>query len=124
MGPMCLSDAMLSTVCAKEEPNGLLIQLLPHITRKQAAIPIATSSAIHNTTYHARRIHAWLSKVESKWVNRGRLWIVERVLVLPDAAKFVGSFSADGYSVDQHTFALHQESINRGWMLGLDLGSR
>ena len=108
LGPICSSDAMLSTVCAKKESNALLTQLLAYIPEKRAAILIVTSSAIHNTTYHARRLHARLSKTTYEWVSRGRLWIVERVLELPDAA-IMGPVSADGYSVDQRTLARHQE---------------
>ena len=41
--------------------------------------------------------------------SRGRLWIVERVLELPDAA-ITYPVSADGHSVDQRTLARHHEA--------------
>ena len=44
-------------------------------------------------------------------MSRGRLWIVERVLELPDAAIKCSVF-ADGYSVDQRTLAHHQEALD------------
>ena len=92
---------MLSTVYAKEEPNALLTQLISYIPLKRAAI--------HNTTYHARRLHARLLKAIYEWVSRGRLRIVERVLELPDAVIMV-PVSADGYSANQRTLARHQKA--------------
>ena len=103
-------------------------RLFAHMPGKQAVMRIATRAAntTHKTSSLERGTYTWLSKAACERTDRGRLWMLARVLELPGAA-MGGPLFAD-LIISRSTDACPPStglswSLNRGWRPGLGVDS-
>ena len=107
LDPIRTSNAIHSTLCTKRGAEHL-VHSLAHMLGKQLATLAGTHAVTHKTTYLEKETYAKLSEAACKRAGLGHLWMLERVLELPDAA-MEKPFFADKRPEDRLTLAPHQQ---------------